>query len=564
MLLINTNLPSLNAQRHGARNESALAQSIQRLSSGLRVNSAKDDAAGLAIAERFTTQIRGMNQATRNMNDAISLLQTAEGALASVTDLMQRGRELAVQAANGTNSASDRQSLQTEIAEIVAEVERITSTASFNDQLLFDTGAASGAAPSITFQADKQQILDNLQRGWLQHSEDIIESYFGLTGGGADLTIFLDDTIAGASAFVSGTGSSTLSNLELHIDVQEFIAVGLAYPNDNIDSLIAHEVTHAVMGVSTNFVSLEKWFTEGAAEFIPGGDGRLAGVMDGTLDTQSAAQVVANIDNIRGAFGGSHLDYASGYTATRYLHAQIGGDGVKDMLAFLSADTARTMDDYFATGAIGGIADTDAFVTDFKANGAAFIAGLDLANDDTGGIGGADADGGSRDTTFAGTIPNTDNPATDPLQFFNESFPDLTADVVLETNRTLHFQAGAQAGQTLAVSSRNVSSTTLGLAGVNVATSASAAIGVFSEAIDAVSALRAEFGAAMNRFDSARRSTQISAEAASASRSRIVDADFAAETAALTRSQIVLQASNAMIAQANSLPQMVMTLLQGV
>lgn len=226
MLQINTNLPALNARRLGGGNDSALARSVQRLSSGLRVNSARDDAAGLAIAEQFTSQVRGMNQATRNMNDAVSMLQTAEGALASMTDHMQRGRELAVQAANATNTLSDRQSLQAEIDQIVSEVDRITSTASFNGQLLFDQGAASGVSPGITFAAEKQQILDNLQRGWLQQSEQLVKTWFGLTG----------------------TGSSTLMNLELHVDVQEFMAVGLGYPNDTIDQLIAHEITHAVPG----------------------------------------------------------------------------------------------------------------------------------------------------------------------------------------------------------------------------------------------------------------------------------------------------------------------------
>jgi flagellin len=123
--IINTNIPSLNAQRNLNTSQSQLAVSLQRLSSGLRINSAKDAAAGLAIAERFTTQIRGLNQAARNSNDGISLAQTAEGALAEQTNNLQRIRELAVQSANATNSSSDRAALQNEVSQLLAEIDRV-------------------------------------------------------------------------------------------------------------------------------------------------------------------------------------------------------------------------------------------------------------------------------------------------------------------------------------------------------------------------------------------------------------------------------------------------------
>jgi flagellin len=128
---INTNINSLTAQRNLSTSQAALSTSLQRLSSGMRINSAKDDAAGLAISERFTTQIRGLNQAIRNANDGISLAQTAEGALKASTDILQRVRELAVQSANGTNSASDRLALQAEVGQLVSELDRISQTTEF-------------------------------------------------------------------------------------------------------------------------------------------------------------------------------------------------------------------------------------------------------------------------------------------------------------------------------------------------------------------------------------------------------------------------------------------------
>jgi flagellin len=136
--VINTNVLSLNAQRNLTTSQSSLATALQRLSSGLRINSAKDDAAGLAISDRFTSQIRGLNQAIRNASDGISLAQTAESALGELTNNLQRIREIAVQAANASNSASDRAALDQEVQQRIAEIDRIASQTSFNSQKVLD------------------------------------------------------------------------------------------------------------------------------------------------------------------------------------------------------------------------------------------------------------------------------------------------------------------------------------------------------------------------------------------------------------------------------------------
>ena len=136
--VINTNIASLNAQRNLNKSQGMLSTSLQRLSSGMRINSAKDDAAGLAISERFTAQIRGLNQAARNSYDGISLAQTAESALGEVTNNLQRIRELAVQSANATNSASDRVAMQQEVSQLINEIDRVASTSNFNGVNLLD------------------------------------------------------------------------------------------------------------------------------------------------------------------------------------------------------------------------------------------------------------------------------------------------------------------------------------------------------------------------------------------------------------------------------------------
>jgi flagellin len=158
-LLINTNIASLNAQRNLGMSQASLATSMQRLSSGLRVNSAKDDAAGLAIAERMNAQIRGMNVAIRNANDGISLAQTAEGALGKIGDNLQRMRELAVQSANDTNGTSDRTALDNEYKQLAAENARVIANTQFNGQALL-TGAG-GASGTFTFQVGANSAADN-------------------------------------------------------------------------------------------------------------------------------------------------------------------------------------------------------------------------------------------------------------------------------------------------------------------------------------------------------------------------------------------------------------------
>src|SRR6056297_2131930 len=149
-LTINTNVASLNAQRNLGASQADLNTSMQRLSSGLRINSAKDDAAGLAISDRMTAQIRGLNQAARNANDGISLAQTAEGALQESTNILQRMRELAVQSANDTNTDTDRESLQAEVDQLQEEIDRIATTTQFNGKTLLDGSQADSG--SFTFQ----------------------------------------------------------------------------------------------------------------------------------------------------------------------------------------------------------------------------------------------------------------------------------------------------------------------------------------------------------------------------------------------------------------------------
>jgi flagellin len=169
-LTINTNIASLNAQRNLGKSQLHLNRSMERLSSGLRINSAKDDAAGLAISDRMTAQIRGLNQAARNANDGISMAQTAEGALQETTNILQRIRELAIQSANDTNSASDRTSLQAETNQLKQEITRIANSTSFNERKVLDGTLINAQVPDRRQRQRDHRLLHPLrpghQRGW--------------------------------------------------------------------------------------------------------------------------------------------------------------------------------------------------------------------------------------------------------------------------------------------------------------------------------------------------------------------------------------------------------------
>ncbi|WP_370308372.1 flagellin [Sinimarinibacterium flocculans] len=384
MQVINTNVMSLNAQRNLTTSQSSLATSLQRLSSGLRINSAKDDAAGLAISERFSSQIRGLDQAQRNANDGISLAQTAEGALAQVTNNLQRIRELAVQSANATNSSTDRTALQAEVDQLLSEIDRVANQTEFNGVKLLD-----GSFTSAVFQVGAN------------------------AGETISVSSLVDANTAALSSVTSATGQSSVTS-------------GIS----DLAAATAGDLVINGVDVSTGI---------GAAGSI----------------NQRVGQVVDAINNTSSQHG-----------------ASAAFDSVNGRIVLTSdADIAVTGND-------------DGTVTGFN------VAGND---------------------------------------------GDATA------------------------------ATTNGLTTLSVASfsGASLAIQQMDSALSQVNSARATLGAIQNRFESVVQSLSTTSENLSAARSRIQDTNFAAETANLTRAQILQQAGTAMLAQANSAPQNVLSLLQG-
>ncbi len=546
---INNNISSINAYRSNGINNLSTQKSLSKLSSGLRINSASDDAAGLSISEKMRAQIRGLNRCSSNIQDGISLIQVADGALNEVHSLLQRGRELSIQAANGTLTASDKRMIQEEATHIISDIDRIANHTEFNTVKLLNVPQSSTV---------DNQIITALKSAWMEQGEARILSEYGLSADGQSLQVVLDQTPQSylAAVYYNLDGSGKAYNQQLHIDVSDFIPATL--PNGGTapfynDRIIAHELVHAVMGRTMNFGALPSWFKEGTAEFIHGADERLFADSAGGTNFASVVSELASWEN-------TSIDYSAGYGAVRYMHEQIkvnGGSGIKDIMAYLSSNPTSTLDDALTNASSGAFTGLANFTSEFAANGAAFMGGLNLSNADTGAIGGLDADGGAA-LDAASVITDTVNLTDNPLSGFNEIWPNLKPSSL----SSLQIQSGANTGNILNITLTDIRSTALGLSNVDVENQASTAIDSFDSAINSVSHIRANFGALQNRLEQAFAITENSAENLASSESRIRDADIAKEMMTFTKNNILSQASSAMIAQANQQPQAILQLLR--
>lgn len=488
--VINTNIASLNAQRNLSTSQSSLSTSLQRLSSGLRINSAKDDAAGLAISDRMTSQIRGMTQATRNANDGVSLAQTAEGALSSSGDILQRIRELAVQSSNATNSSSDRQALQTEVGQLSSELNRIAQTTSFNGQQLLD-----GTMGTANFQV------------------------------GAD-----------ANQLISANGANFLTN---------------TYGNNRVsnDSASVKATTNAD--------------TASAAIQISGKLGKA------TYNTAAA-----NAETAKGiAAGVNKLTSSTGVTATASTEANLTLGSNEAYSIEVKGDNNTAVQVSFSVGAGSAASDYAAGINAFNAQSAktGITAEFDSKN---GGIKLTHATGADIALKNVNTAGNTAFAVGSYAHATNTVVAGATPPTALNATSVINGHVTYDSESSFAVTDASAFATGTGATGVSKLSSvanidvttfdgAQSALKVADAALATVNGQRAQYGALQSRFSSAIANLQSTTENLSSSRSRIVDTDFASETANLTRGQILQQAGTAMLAQANSLPNGVLSLLRG-
>jgi len=557
MLTVNTNISSSFTRRQLESNSTALGTSLQRLSTGQRINSAKDDAAGLQISNRLTSQVRGLNVATRNANDGISLLQVAEGALQSVTDALQRIRSLGLQAMNGSNGASERAALDQEAQQLLQEINRVNETTTFAGRKVFDQGTFS-----VLGDLDQRAVLNALKGFWISEGEQRVFDAFGLTADGAELEItFTNDSSSQTLASVSGTSGAggKIFDQVLNVNLAYFDASTL--PNGGstpqyTDRVIAHEMAHAVMGRTMNFAGLPSWFIEGTAEAVQGADERLAGDTAGGTNT-AAILAAFTADDVSASAG-----YSGGYAAVRYMHDEIkaaGGKGIKDIMGYLQKNSGSTLDQALTNASKGAFTSLADFETKFAADIATYVASLDLTNADTGAIGGFDADGGN--VLTAENVLLNQGTGLPGSKGFKLVEPELFNVNGVGGNAITQFQVGAEAYETIQVGFSAFSADAMALSRLDLSKTPGLAVMDIDDALAYIDRQRGYMGALQNRLESTINNLQSIAENAAASRSRILDTDFAAETSNLVSRQIIQQAAQSVLAQANQRPQAVLSLL---
>ena len=506
---INTNVNSLTAQRNLNSSQASLATAMQRLSSGLRINSAKDDAAGLAISDRMTSQIRGSNQAARNANDGISLAQVAEGALGAAGTILQRVRELAVQSANATNSASDRAALNAEVGQLTSELDRIAKTTEFNGQKLLD-GSFGCATFQVGANANQTIIATTANFSTSKYGNNRIGSVAAATAGA------VGDLVTGSA--LGAAPSTAVASLTGTIAADATFKINGATGSYTVGVAALSSARTVAANINaqagTTSVTATARTTIDAKTFVANASYSLQVTSDNSTTPVSVAFTVGAANNADGLAAAINAfnDKTSQTGVTAKLNA--AGDGItltnesgNNILIGNQSAAASTL----TVGAIAGIVGS-AGAAVIAAN-AAFVTGsLTLDSDKTFGIAHANAAAGV--SYFAAATSGSSQ---------------------------------LQAASTLDVSTVDSATRTLSTVDSSLAT---------------VNGQRASFGALQSRFETTISNLQTTAENLSASRSRIQDADFALETANLSRAQILQQAGTAMVAQANQIPQGVLALLR--
>ncbi len=501
-ITINTNVASLNAQRNLNNSQSALNNAMQRLSSGLRINSAKDDAAGLAISDRMTSQIRGLNQAARNANDGISLAQTAEGALQESTNILQRMRELAVQSANDTNSASDRSSLQSEVNQLKQEMTRIAETTTFNGKKLLD-----GSMTTAQFQvgANANQTIS-----------------FGINSAAATElgNHALSSNNEGATSIEAAVAAASNATL-----AQTLTIVGPEGSANTGTSIVNGSSANSIAGTINN-LSAETGVTATARTTATldtlSADGTVGFTLQGTNDTAIAISATVTQTNL------SSLAQA--------INDQAGNTGISASLAGDNKSITLTQ----SSG-------HDIKLASFT-HSAGTTDGLDLTGNEDAHL--------TTDTSVAISMSSGTAAATvgGEVSFSSSGSFNISSSEATAAGSLFNNAAAGDANVSTLSSIDNVDIT-------SVEGSANA-IKSIDGAIGQIDNMRGDLGAIQNRFESTIANLNNVSENLSAARSRIMDADIAEETSAMIKNNILQQAGVSILVQANQAPQMALSLLQ--
>ncbi len=504
--VINTNSLSLITQNNINKNQSALSSSIERLSSGLRINSAKDDAAGQAIANRFTSNIKGLTQAARNANDGISVAQTTEGALSEINNNLQRVRELTVQASTGTNSKSDLSSIQDEIKSRLSEIDRVSEQTQFNGVNVL---AKDGQMKIQVGANDGQTITIDLQK--------IDSSTLGLTG----FDVSSKANITTAAVTTGGTTTTTYAD----------------------DAATDVDITTKATSLASDATISNLRFDSSDGKYY----GDIASTVDSTKDgtyelhvASDGAVTVADADKLGGAAPGTATALTSGkvQTATTVTTPGTAVDvsAAKTALNTAGADTA-------------GLKLVELSTTDSA--GKVTKAGYGLQNDK----------GAIFATDYNGTTVTT--PGIETVTYKDAAGTDVTAAVTLGGSDGKTKLVTDADGKTYSAAALDTADLSDPNNTVKPVADNSKPLAALDDAIAMVDKFRSSLGAVQNQLDSAVTNLNNTTTNLSEAQSRIQDADYATEVSNMSKAQIIQQAGNSVLAKANQVPQQVLSLLQG-
>ncbi|MGH2291796.1 MULTISPECIES: flagellin [Pseudomonas] len=565
-LTVNTNITSLGVQKNLNRASDALGTSMSRLSSGLKINSAKDDAAGLQIANRLTSQVKGLAVGVKNANDGISIAQTAEGAMQESTNILQRMRELALQSANGSNSDDDRASLQQEFTALTGELNRIASTTTFGGRNLLD-----GSFGSTSFQvgANANETISfgmsNLSATGLKGTYSEASVAGVATQMKASVTGSLNYQAGGLyTADATNDQTLTVAGTDITIASGSTAAQAISAINaKTADTGVTAKLDDAGTGI---IMSSKKAFTTSATA-----GGLIAGV--GTTETTAAKTTALNND-AEITINGTSIALAAGdamggaTSVVSKINAETANTGVT---ASLTSDGRLQLDSVTAAGVATGKAITLGDGSTADGPGSLAALGLSAGTTETKLTANTSLNINGVEVKF-----NQGSTMDEIISSINSASTGVTASKVttagadkisLFSDKDIKIAEGsagtglAMLGLTAGSTTAAAQNTTMSDLSILTADSSQQAVQALDSAIQQVDSQRAQLGAVQNRFNSTVSNLQSISENSTAARSRVQDADFASETAELTKQQTLQQASTAILSQANQLPSSVLKLL---
>lgn len=587
-MVVKNNMSAVNTLNTLNKNESSLRKSLKKVSSGMKINGAEDDASGYAISEKMRVRIRGLDQAKANTQNATSMLKTAEGALQSTIDIMKTLKEKAIDSANDHNSDADRATMQKEVDQLVEQIDD-NASATFNGKALFDD--SNRAAQTV-----EQQIIKALNSEWIQNSLEMIKESYGVDfmedGTMVDrMTVELKDEGDNKKlAYVEHTysGSKTVS-LKLCVNMYYYNDMDMEDVNGSsvtgggaanyLDRTIAHEMTHAVMAANIeNFHTLPKYIKEGMAELTHGADGRLLSELGNLGGDYSAMFSDPNGDS-----SNDQAPYAGGFALLRYMAANSGGSGKAATTRFMDVLKERgadALDDAVAQATRGHFSSlkemTDKFLEDYNnattpENFYKTKCGIDLYNKDVGGIMGQDAEGKELRTAQS-TVPEG---GSVKYWIYPEDTKTLIDGLTVEWPAFQHsiggwtYQTGTKSNDAIHVAINDIHAEALGLRakdGTNISVSnwsdATAAIRQLDKSLERALGYQTKIGAILSRLEYTAGNLTVASENTQSSESVIRDADMAKEMTAYTKHNVLMQSAQSMLAQANQNSSSVLSLLQ--